>query len=136
MARMLLNIFLLFSLGACSAQTTSKTLVLQYNDFGPPSAANELIGMDWWQWQDHGDSRPRRYNIKVVVYRDVDLQKVRQLFPTEPASEIDYRYASFTDAIHYLDRMIEENAIESLTLRLKETHQRITDTLGDGERRE
>ncbi|MEJ2691757.1 MAG: hypothetical protein P8166_01585 [Candidatus Thiodiazotropha sp.] len=136
MARLFLSLLMLFTLGACSAQTAPKTLVLQYEDFGPPSAASELIGMDWWQWQEHGDSRPRHYDIKVVVYRDVGLRTVQQLFPTEPAREVDYRYVSYSDAVRYLDRMTEENAIESITLRLKETHQRITDNLGEVERRE
>lgn len=135
MARLLL-IALLLSLFACATQGVGKTLLLQYEDFGPPSAAHELIGMDWWQWQDHGDSRPRHYDIKVVVYRDVALREVQQLFPTEPARELDYRYVSFTDAIHYLDRMTEENTIESLTLRLNKTQQRIIDNLGDVERSE
>jgi hypothetical protein len=49
---------------------------------------------------------------------------------------VDYRYVSFSDEIHNLDRMMEENLIDSLTLRLKETHQRITDNLGEVERRE
>jgi hypothetical protein len=136
MTRLLHSIFMLFILCGCATQTTPKTLVLQYEDFGPPSAAYEYIGMDWWQWQSHGDSRPRHYDIKVLVYRDVDLHEVAQRFPTEPDREIDYRYISFADAISYLDRMIEENTIDSLTLRLKETRRRITDTLGDVTRRE
>jgi hypothetical protein len=106
-------------------------MVLHYDDFGPPSAAHELIGMDWWQWQPHGDARPRRYDIKVVVYRDIEPRQVRQAFPTDPLREQDYRYVGFTDAMRYLERMITDSAIESITQRLIETRERIIGTLGE-----
>lgn len=129
MSRLTISTLLLL-LSACATQAAGKTLILQYDDFGPPSAANTLIGMDWWQWQPHGDSRPRHYDIKVVVFRHLDLQRVQQSFPTDPAREMDYRYVDFADAIRYLNRMIADNAIESLTQRLTMTRQRIIDTLG------
>jgi hypothetical protein len=130
MVRLLVSAMLFF-LTACVTQVADKTLVLQYDDFGPPSAAHELIGMDWWQWQEHGDARPRLYDIKVVVYRDIDPQQVRRAFPTDPLREQDYRYVDFTDAMRYLERMITDNAIEPLTQRLTKTRQRLIDTLGE-----
>jgi hypothetical protein len=130
MIRLFPSMLLLF-LMACDAQVADKTLVLQYDDFGSPSAVHELLGMDWWQWQEHGDSRPRRYDIKVVVYRDLDLQQVRQAFPTNPSGELDYRYVDFVDAVHYLERMIAQNTIEPLTQRLTKTRLRIIDALGE-----
>jgi hypothetical protein len=132
MARLFLSALLL-SLFACATQGAGETLLLQYEDFGPPSAAHELIGMDWWQWQDHADSRPRRYDIKVVVYRFMELPQVRRLFPSDPARELDYRYVSYLDAMDYLERMIEENAIESLTSQLQSTRTRILSVLGEHE---
>jgi hypothetical protein len=132
MARLFLCALLL-SLFACATQGAGKTLLLQYEDFGPPSAARELIGMDWWQWQDHGDSRPRRYDIKVVVYRDMGQPQVRRLFPTDPSRELDYRYVNYADAMDYLERMIAENVIESLTSQLQSTRTRILSVLGEHE---
>jgi hypothetical protein len=122
---------MLLLLTACDAQVTDRTLVLQYDDFGPPSAAYELIGMDWWQWQEHGEARPKRYDIKVVVYRDLGLQQVRQAFPSNPSRELDYRYVDFGDAMPYLERMIAENTMEPITQRLTETRLRIIEALGE-----
>jgi hypothetical protein len=135
MRRFLLSILLLL-FTACAVQAVGKTLVLPYNDFGPPSAAHEVIGMDWWQWLEHGDSRPRRYDIKVVVYRDTDRDRVQRSFPLDPSQELDYRYLEYSDAIRYLDRMIEENVIDSLTPQLQSTRERIFNSLGEPERRE
>lgn len=130
MARLFLSALLL-SLVACATHGAGKTLVLQYEDFGPPSAAHELIGMDWWQWLDHGDSRPKRYDIKVVVYRNVEQPQVRQLYPSDPSRELDFRYVAYADAMGYLDRMIKENVIESLTSQLQTTRTRIVSALGE-----
>jgi hypothetical protein len=135
MRRFLLSILLLL-FAACAVQAVGKTLILPYNDFGPPSAAHEVIGMDWWQWLAHGDSRPRRYDIKVVVYRHTDLERVRRSFPSDPSQELDYRYLVYSDALRYLDRMIEENAIDSLTSQLQSTRERIINALGEPERSE
>jgi hypothetical protein len=81
-------------------------------------------------WNGIGDSRPRHADIKVVVYRHTDLQRVQQSFHTDPARERDYRYVDSADAFRYLNRMIADNAIESLTQRLTMTRQQIIDTLG------
>jgi len=35
-----------------------EVVLLDYNDFGPQIIAQEVISMEWWQWQDHGDSDP------------------------------------------------------------------------------
>ncbi len=32
-------------------------VVFNYNDFGAQVIASEVIGMAWWQWQPHGESR-------------------------------------------------------------------------------
>jgi hypothetical protein len=134
MSRLLLiTTFLL--LASCTDQSAGNTLVLRYTDFGPPSAAHELIGMDWWQWMEHGDSRPTNYDIRVIVYRDTDLAQVQKKYPTDPSSELDYRYVRYTDAMNYLDRMIEENVFESLTMQLQATRLRILKALHTDKRR-
>jgi hypothetical protein len=63
----------------------------------------------------------------------MELPQVRRLFPSDPARELDYRYVSYLDAMDYLERMIEENAIESLTSQLQSTRTRILSVLGEHE---
>jgi hypothetical protein len=43
----------------CAHAEVKNIVVLDYNDFGPQATAYELLGMDWLQWQLHGDSRPK-----------------------------------------------------------------------------
>ncbi len=81
---------------------------LTYKDFGPPSLAYELIGSDYWQWNDHGDSRPKDYPIAVIVYRDIDLQKIKTLYPVVKEKKQDYRYVTYKKAVDFLNKSIEE----------------------------
>lgn len=86
--------------------------------------------MDWWQWQEHGDSHQKTYDIKVVVYRNISLDEVKKKYPVVPEQLKDYRYAEYSKAVSYLDRLIEENVIESLTVTLKGTREKIVQQLG------
>lgn len=106
---------------SCVGQQKTETLVLEYDSFGPPVVAQEVIGMGWWQWLDHGDSRPRKYPIKVVIYSGISLAEVKSRYPVKPELEQDYRYLEYSRAIQYLDRQISENALESLTAQLVKT---------------
>lgn len=119
----LLASFLLFS--CSSIQTNKKYLVLNYSDFGPPSLCEGLIGQDWWQWQDHGDSQPRKYDIKVVVYRGFKLQDAQKKYPIIPGKKQDYRYVSYDQAIAFLNESIEGGIFIQLVNMLKETKARI-----------
>jgi len=108
-----------------------KTIVLQYRDFGPQAAAYETIGMEWWQWDNHGDPAPNyRYNIKVVVYRDIPLAKVQQAYPVLKEREQDYRYLAYSEAIAYLDKQIRDDVLPEVTKRLQQTKERIEEELG------
>lgn len=94
---------------SCSHQVSQhQYMILNYKDFGPPALASELIGNDYWQWDSHGDSRPRDYPISVVVYRNIDLQKIKNLYPVIKEEEQDYRYVEYQIAMGYLDSSIEE----------------------------
>ena len=108
------------------------TVVFSYRDFGPPSLAWETIGHDWWQWHNHGDSRPREYDIKVVVFKSITLPEAQQLYPVVPEKNRDYRYLEYSDALRYLDNSIAEvgQSIPELTARLKQTRQLILDAFG------
>lgn len=104
-------LFLLFTMAilACGHQINRQEhVILNYKDFGPPALAHELIGSDYWQWDSHGDSRPRDYPIKVVVYRDVDVQQIKERFPVIEEKEQDYRYVAYPTAIAFLNDIIAE----------------------------
>ena len=107
------------------------TMVLDYDDFGPQVAAHEVIGMAWWQWDSHGDPDPRtRYDIKVVVYRDISLEQVQGQLPVDEEKRQDFRYLTYAQAISYLDETIREGVLPEVTDRLRETKSRIEEELG------
>ena len=115
-------IFLCFSLFAgCTNSASNNSVVLDYNAFGPQVIASEVIGMEWWQWLPHGDSSPKDYDIKVVVYRDALLESIEKKYPVDSKQEKDFRYLEYQAALIYLDEKINENIIESTTNLLKET---------------
>lgn len=124
---------------ACSrpAPAPAPYIRLDYKDFGPPAMAATLLGSDFWQWDDHGDSRPRDYPIGVIVYRGIDLARIQQLFPVIQAKEQDYRYVDYAQATDYLNHWIQEVEANSddlpptLLTTLKNTRDRIESTLGD-----
>ena len=72
--------------------------------------AYEKIGMQWWQWNDHGTSDDPNYDydIKVVVYRDMPLVQIKKLYPVNKAKMKDFRYLEYNVAIKYLDENIED----------------------------
>ncbi len=109
---------------------TNNAVVLSYGDFGPQVIAYELIGMEWWQWETHGDSRPTHYDIKVVVYKDTPLATIENKFPVQPELLKDYRYVEYSAAIEYLDYHIHENIQEPLIHTLKTTKQVLNSALG------
>jgi len=131
MLRVFLSSTTLLVLTSCaSIAEHSGSYVLNYGDFGPQSMAFELIGNEWWQWQDYGYYRPRKYDIKVIVYRNIALDKVKQLYPVDPDKNMDYRYVEYNNVINYLDRNIKENVIRSLTKELSTTKNKIIKALG------
>ena len=123
-------------LSACSAVEEKKYVTLSYSDFGPPSLASELLGAAWWQWQEHGDSRPRDYDIQVVVYRDMNTDEIARLFPVDESKEQDYRYIAYLAAIGFLDsniselEQVDDEVIQGIKDQLLETKRVITENLG------
>ncbi|WP_224067606.1 hypothetical protein [Vibrio penaeicida] len=61
------------------------------------------MGVEWFQWQSHGDSKPRNYPVKVVVYEGYELEKVESLYPVNSAKEQDFRYVTFDSAVDFID---------------------------------
>ena len=87
----------------------------------------ELSNSSEKDWLPYGITKICKVKVYVIAAQPDDNNTWTPRGPFPSAHPV---------AIHYLDRMAKENTIESLTLRLKETHQRITDNLGKVERRE
>ena len=88
-----------------------RTIVLPYSDFGPQVIAYEFIGYEWYQWNSHGNSNPHtKYNVKVIVYKNITLKEVQELYPVNKDKKQDYRYVEYKEALKYLDRNIKELA--------------------------
>ncbi|MDP2572608.1 hypothetical protein Q8W40_10485 [Vibrio penaeicida] len=100
---------LLFLLSACvNADSNYSIKVMNYHDFGPPSLSGKLLGVEWFQWQSHGDSKPRNYPVKVVVYEGHELEKVESLYPVNSAKEQDFRYVTFDSAVDFIDSSLTD----------------------------
>lgn len=137
MTKILHRLLLAALLAACVISCTAtgshqEVLVLAYQDFGPQVIARDVLGMEWWQWQEHGDSKPgTRYDVKVAVYRHVQLEDVKKTYPVLPEQQKDFRYLEHTKALHFLDEKIQENVLDDVTTTLKATRKKITDALGE-----
>ena len=107
MKKILCLIFLTIIFVFSCSENDKQILILSYDDFGPQAVAWETFGMQWWQWDNHGDSDPNtKYNIKVAIYRDIPLREVKEKFPVVQETEQDYRYIEYNTALGYLDKNI------------------------------
>ena len=62
-------IFLIILISFGCKNAPKQYLVFDYEDFGPQAMAYQTFGMQWWQWDSHGDSNPNtKYDIKIIVY--------------------------------------------------------------------
>jgi len=77
--------------------------ITPYGDFGPPQLSSYLLGNKWWQWDDPDNHKPVRYDVKVLVYRGLPLDDVKNAFPVVPEKKQDYRYVTYKDARTYID---------------------------------
>jgi hypothetical protein len=108
----------------------------------------ELIGYAWNEWRSGGDELPDDVDIKVVVYRGVELEELRKQFPVVQGKS-DYRYLEYARAIQFLQEQVktvesykkeeqqaadsEASAVkiwEELEQTLKKTHRVIIENLG------
>jgi hypothetical protein len=89
MSRLLVIAFA-FSLLSCANQKITNEIVLEYRNFGPQVIAYEIIGMEWWQWNEHGDSRPAEYDIRVVVYRNASTEEIEKKYPIVENKKQDF----------------------------------------------
>lgn len=124
---------LLFFITACTRNSAQSTVTLDYKAFGPQVIAHEIIGNEWWQWEVSGAPDPTvTYDVKVVVYRNIDLASVKEKFPVDKKLQIDYRYVTYQEAIAFLDKHVKhtmETPLTGITKTLTETKQNIIDHL-------
>ena len=81
---------------------------MPYSDFGPPSSSYELLGSEWYQWNSQGPDDPNgRDDVKVVIYRNVDLPTVKRTYPIFKGKS-DYRYIEYREVMDFLEKRMEE----------------------------
>lgn len=134
--------FFMIFVQSCSSVPETKeapnTVVLKYSDFGPQSVSWETIGMGWWQWDDCGDPNPNySYDIRVVVYRGIPLEDVKQLYPVRKEKNQDYRYLEYQKAVEYLNKGIQKYSsrewedLKEIADGLRRTRTRLFEALGE-----
>lgn len=112
------------------------TVVLAHEDFGPAALSFALLGAQWWQWEVGGSWEPGdRFDIRVVVYRNMTLADAQAEYPTVEG-RADYRHVSYDDAMEYLERALVEleeegdPSLRSLHEQLAATRARVRRSLG------
>jgi len=96
----------MFFVAGCNGQMDgTRTLVLEYSDFGPQCLAHRLIGSCWYQWNPCGGESVDD-EIKVVVYRGL-LQTAKERYPVV-IGKSDYRYVACDDASRFLKEELKE----------------------------
>jgi len=82
--------------------------IFPYSAFGPQAAAYTLIGMEWWQWDSHGDSTDKKYPIKIVVFWGQTQEETTKRHPVDQAKLLDFRYVEYLKAIQHIRSSIKE----------------------------
>jgi hypothetical protein len=111
---------IIIALGLLISASDAADHVVPYEAFGPQAIAHKLIGMEWWQWDSHGDSRPRKYPIKVVIYWGQSLEATKRRFPVDRSKEQDFRYVEYSAAVNHMQNAIKE--LEALDLNTSKIH--------------
>jgi hypothetical protein len=114
---------------ACATRAEAVSTVLPYGSFGPQAMSYEVLGFEWWQWQPHGDSRPRKYDVRVVVYCNASTDAVARLYPVDRKAERDYRYITYDRALSFLDENIQQDVDPALTDELRATRKELVERL-------
>lgn len=124
-----LMLILCLLLASCASRISRSTLVLDYADFGPQAMAYKVIGPKNHQWDPHTPIPFGAEGVRVVVYRNIELEEVQQHYPVDRERHQDYRYLTHADAMDYLDARIRQNLLKRITLRLEQTRDTIRQQL-------
>jgi hypothetical protein len=118
---------LLFAGCSARVEPRSRTVVLDYHELGPQVLIHELVGYEWYQWNNHGGSDPKSFDdVKVVVFRDIGLDEVMRMHPVEKEQLADYRYLEYQKAIDFLSEHEREPDLKDL----ENTRKKIIESLG------
>ncbi len=104
----LLAALLIASCSLAGQSLVDKTLVLEYQDFGPSDIAEEILGPSHWQWDNGHYDTPQQFTINVVVYRGLSLSDVKKAFPVQPKEKKDFRYVEYDQAVLWHDKYIAQ----------------------------
>jgi hypothetical protein len=102
-----ISCYLLASCAMTGKTDNGNFIVLNYQDFGPQAMAEELLGPEYWQWDSGQYSQPQKFDIKVVVYRNMNLDVVKLTFPVNKNQKKDFRYVEYKVAMQWYDRQID-----------------------------
>jgi hypothetical protein len=102
-----ISCYLLASCAMTGKTDDGNFIVLNYQDFGPQAMAEELLGPEYWQWDSGQYSQPQKFDIKVVVYRNMNLDAVKLTFPVNKNQKKDFRYVEYKVAMQWYDRQID-----------------------------
>lgn len=85
----------------------AESAIFDYDDFGPQVLAYEIIGYQWYQWNDVGSPDPRKIDdIKVVIYWNEPLASIKEKYAVNKKKNKDFRYLTYETAMKYLDSTI------------------------------
>ncbi len=104
---LIISCYLLASCAITGKSDDANFIILNYQDFGPQAMAEELLGPENWQWDSGHYSQPQKFDIKVVVYRNMNLDAVKLAFPIDKNQKKDFRYVEYKIAIQWFDRQID-----------------------------
>lgn len=112
-------------LAGCASRISRTTLVLDYADFGPQPMAYKILGPKNYQWEPQTPIPFGDEPVRVVVFRNIDLDKVKLHYPVARERNQDYRYLPHAEAMDYLEQKIRQNLLTRVTRRLEATRERI-----------
>lgn len=98
--------YLVTSCSFVNNTSSNNFIVMEYKDFGPQDIAEKLIGPNYWQWDSDHYIRPQKFDIKVVIYRKMKLEKIKEMFPVDKKNKKDFRYVQYRAAMDWYDKQI------------------------------
>ena len=102
---------------SCATVYEPEILIFDYEDFGPQSQVQDLLGSFWRPWSEDDLTEEDTRNIQIVVYAGMPLGDVKKRYTTDPSKGHVYRYVKYRNAVRYLDKKIEEDVAHNITSR-------------------
>jgi hypothetical protein len=127
------HVWIVLACLSCTQAQRAKTSVFNYSDFGPEIVLYELMGYEWYQWNSQGPDDPEQTDdVKVVVYRNIPLEKVKEMYPVIKDKQ-DYRYLDYSQALEHLKKFEQDpfwNDYPETKEKIRKTKERILKEVG------